>query len=332
MNEFLYVSLRKGNGILIYSLDEQGIPGRVSEFPLPGGPAPMASNPQKNRLFVGLRDSRELVSLRLFRDGHLEKESSCALPNDPCFVGTDQTGAYVFSAYYGAGELAVHRWNRANGDLVESQRIRTEPRAHSLKIDPSNRWVFSPHTEPNRIYCYEFDGSRGLLNPTVRPFFQPARHLEPRHLCFHPFLNCLYVVNENSSSLSFYSFDKESGGIELKENLSTLPDENFRGNLCAELRIQGDGRFIYTSNRGHDSITVFSLDLVTGAPSFRGIVAVPPNPRSFDLNRAGSCLYAAGVDSGDIAVYCVDPDFGTLHENSRFYAGEEPMWLMTVSL
>jgi 6-phosphogluconolactonase len=332
MNEFLYVSLRKDNSILIYSLDGQGMPGKVSEFPLPGGPAPMTSNPQKDRLFVGLRDSRELVSLRLFGDGHLEKESSCALPNDPCFVGTDQTGEYVFSAYYDAGELAVHRWNKANGSLVESQRIRTEPRAHSIKIDASNRWVFSPHTGPNRIYCYEFDRNRGFLNPAAQPFFQPAHYLEPRHLCFHPFLNCLYVVNENSSSLSFYGFDKESGRIELKKTLSTLPDENPCKNFCAELRIQGDGRFLYVSNRGHDSIAVFSLDLMTGTPFFTGIAVVPPNPRSFDMNRTGSRLYAAGVDSGDLAVYSIDPDSGALHENSRFYAGKEPMWVMTISL
>jgi 6-phosphogluconolactonase len=140
------------------------------------------------------------------------------------------------------------------------------------------------------------------------------------------------VVNENSSSLSFFGFDKKSGEIELKETLSTLPDANFRGNFCAELRIQGNGRFLYASNRGHDSIAVFSLDLVTGRPSFTGVVAAPPNPRSFDLNRAGSRLYAAGIDSGYLAVYRVDPDSGALHENSRFYAGKEPMWIMTISL
>jgi 6-phosphogluconolactonase len=331
MGEFLYVSLRKDNKILGFPL-EGGVPGEPVAFAVSGGPAPMAVNPRKDRLFVGLRDSFELSCMRLLPDGALLPGGKCSLPSDPCFVGTDQSGKYVFSSYYNAGQVAVHRWDEDDDSLYEVQRISTEKNAHSIKTDPDNRYAFVPHTGPNKIYLYEFDAAAGILKPRNPPFVIPRGHLEPRHLCFHPFLDCLYVINEYGSSLSVYRFNRESGVIVLAQTLSTLPPEGREGNLCAELRVTGDGRFLYASNRGHDSIAGFKIDTAKGLVEIAGFAPAPQTPRSFDISSDGAFLYAAGQDSGELAVYAVNKTTGALTEQSRRFIGNCPLWVMALRL
>jgi 6-phosphogluconolactonase len=331
MGEFLYVSLRKDHGILGFPL-EGGIPGKAAVFAVSGGPSPMALNPRKDRLFVGLRDSFELSCMRLLADGTLLPEGRCALPSDPCFIGTDQSGKYVFSAYYKAGQIAVHRWNEDDGSLYEVQRISTEKNAHSIKTDPGNRYAFVPHTGPNKIYLYEFDDTAGMLKPRDPPFVIPQGRLEPRHLCFHPFLDCLYVINEYGGSLSVYHFDRESGAIVLGQTISALPPGGCEGSLCAELRVTGNGRFLYASNRGHDSIACFKIDTAMGLVETSGFAPAPKTPRSFDISSDGAFLYAAGQDSGELAVYAIDKTTGVLTEESRRFIGNCPMWVMTLRL
>jgi 6-phosphogluconolactonase len=331
MGEFLYVSLRKDNKILGFPL-ESGMPGESAAFAVFGGPAPMAVNPQKDRLFVGLRDSFELSCMHVLPDGTLLPKGKCSLPSDPCFVGTDRYGKYVFSSYYNAGQIAVHKWNEEDGSLYEVQRITTEKNAHSIKTDPGNRYAFAPHTGPNKIYLYEFDNIAGMLTPRAPPFIIPQDYLGPRHLCFHPFLDYLYVINEQGSSLSIYHFNRESGIVVLARTLSALPPEGCKGNLCAELRITDDGRFLYASNRGHDSIAGFKIDAAKGLVEISGFAPAPQNPRSFDISSDGTFLYAAGQDSGELAVYAVDKTTGILTEQSRWFIGNCPMWVMILRL
>jgi 6-phosphogluconolactonase len=333
VKEFLFVSYRKDNKITAYPL-EKGLPLEGREFFLPGGPGPMAVNPRKDRLFAGLRDSFELACLSLSPDGGLEKKSVCSLPSDPCFTGTGNTGTVVFTAYYNAGQLAAHRLNPSDDSLTEIWRVSTEKRAHSLKPDRSGRWIFAPHTEPNKIYKYRFNADTGIPEPCTPAYISPPEYLQPRHLVFHPFLDILYVINEGSSTVSIYDFDPKTGGLAHRRALSTLPEgfrpENgYTENLCAEIRIRGDGAFLYASNRGRDSIAVFSVDNAGGC-SIRGFVPAPETPRSFDLSHNGEYLYAAGQDSGELAVYRGDTKTGVLTEVSRRFTGNCPMWVMTV--
>jgi 6-phosphogluconolactonase len=288
----------------------------------------MAVNPRKDRLFIGLRDSFELACMRILPDGALVPGGRCSLPSDPCFVGTDQSGSYVFSSYYNAGQIAVHKWNEDDDSLCEIQRLSTEKNAHSIKTDPRNRYAFAPHTGPNKIYRYTFDRATGRLHPRNPPYIIPQDHVEPRHLCFHPFLDCLYVINEYAGSLSVYRFNQENGDTMLEQTLSTLPSGGCEDNLCAELRITDNGHFLYASNRGHDSIASFRIDTVKGRVELSGFAPAPKTPRSFDVSGDGAFLYAAGQDSGELAVYAIDTTTGALTEQSRRFIGNGPMWVM----
>jgi 6-phosphogluconolactonase len=328
MREYLYVSLKNDDKLLVYSLRD-GLPVLCNSFMIAGGPAPMAVNPGHKRLFVGLRTSCELLCLNILPEGQLAVKGSCALPSDPCFVGTDKTGNFILSAYYRTGQLTVHHWIEEENIFYEVQRLTTEQKAHSLWLDVENRYAYAPHTDPNKIYLYYFDSKSGMLMSRDPAWISPGENLQPRHLCFHPFLSCLYVVNEGSSTVSVYDFNIRNGDIAPKGTIPTLMDK-FEGNLCAEVRISSNGNFLYASNRGHDSIACFKINGTTGIPELTGLIPAPKTPRSFDLSADGNYLYVAGQDSGELALYKVDQSSGLPVELSRNFIGNCPMWVMTV--
>jgi 6-phosphogluconolactonase len=323
------VSLRDDDCIACYALDG-GVPAQRVDFPIAGGPAPMALHPSGELLFVGLRNSPELACIRIGPNGNLSLVTKTKLPSDPCFVCTDQTGRYVFMSCYSAGQLSVHRWDSGNNSLYEIQRLDTEKMAHSIWLDANDRFAYAPHTNPNKIYLYVFDNKTGLLAPNDPPYFSPEADLQPRHLCLHPVLPRLYVVNEGSSTLSVYSRNLQNGNIDCCQTVSTLPPYTGRANTGAEVRISPDARFIYTSNRGHDSIACFSIDTETGCVHPVGHVSTAATPRSFDLSADGHFMYVAGETSGELATYRIDNKTGMPVEMTREYVGKRPMWVMAV--
>jgi 6-phosphogluconolactonase len=330
VKDFLYVSVRDDNCIARFTL-ENGLPKDRVDFTLDGGPAPMALNPSKTRLFAGLRTSFELACMRLGPEGDLSLAGKVPLPGDACFVETDKSGRYIFSAYYTAGHIAVHRLED-DDSLREVQRIVTEPKAHSIRLDPDNRYAYALHTGPNKIYLYQFDPAAGILTPRNPPWIIPDGNLEPRHSCFHPSLDCFYVLNEAGNTLSVYDFDRRSGDITCKQNVSTLPAGEHKDSTCAELRISRNGRFLYASNRGHDSIACFKLDQGTGRAETASFAPTAATPRSFDLSPDNAFLYAAGQSSGELVTYTCDRNSGALSEIHREFIGNCPLWVMTVAL
>jgi 6-phosphogluconolactonase len=330
MKDFLYISVRDDDRILRFTL-EKGMPEDRRVFPLDGGPAPLAVDPLKTRLFAGLRKSSELACMRISPEGDLSLAGKISLPGDTCFVETDRSGRYIFSAYYHAGHIAVHR-REEDDSLHEVQRIVTEGNAHSIRLDRDNRYAYAPHTGPNKIYLYCFDPAAGILTPRVPPWISPEGCPQPRHSCFHPSLDCLYVLHEAGSMLSVYDFDRLNGNITCKQNISTLPPGGCKDNTGAELRISRNGRFLYTSNRGHDSIACFKVDKDSGCVETTGFAPTAAVPRSFDLSPDGSFLYAAGQASGELVVYECDRNSGALSEIHREHLGNCPMWVMAVTI
>lgn len=331
MTPYIFVSFQKDDLVSRFDIS-RGVPENRVDFSMPGGPAPLTVKPDKTMLFAGMRNSNELVCMKIEKNADISFVSKAALPSDPCFVGMDHQGRYIFTAYYKAGQVAVHRWDEKNGSMIETCRISTEPKAHSIWLAKENPCVYVPHTEPNKIYLYDFDDQTGTLNARTPPWFIPEKHLEPRHICFHPALNCLYVLNECSSTVTRYEYDRENGAIQYRETVSTLPAGETAENLCAEIRISPNGRFLYASNRGHDSIACYTIEGGTGLLNVTAFVSTPPTPRSFDISPDGSFLYVAGLDSGELAAFEIEQSAGNLKEISRMFVGNVPMWVMSLVL
>ena len=175
------------------------------------------------------------------------------------------------------------------------------PHAHSVALDPEGRYAFVPDLGLDKMFIYRFDARRGMLEPNVMPWIKMRPGAGPRHVVPHPDGRFAYLINELDSTVATLAWDHTTGGFEVSGIVSTLPAD-FRGeSTCADIRIAPSGRFIYASNRGHDSIAVFAIDRPTG--QLTPVDHVPTEgrtPRAFCLDPGGVFLLAANQDSDTI--------------------------------
>jgi 6-phosphogluconolactonase (cycloisomerase 2 family) len=258
--------------------------------------------------------------------------STVAAGPDPAHLSTDGAGRYLLAAYYVDAKVTVHAVGR-DGSLGEKplQSLPTAEKAHAVVPDPSGRFAFVPHTGPDVIFQFAFDPDRGRLTPSTSAKLTTPKGTGPRHLVFHPSLNIAYVANEQGGSVTTYALDQKRGTLRPVQTVSTLAKDFKGANACAEIRAHPSGKFLYVSNRGHDSIACFALD-GEGKVSALGQEPTEKTPRSFDLDPAGQYLFAAGESSGRLAAYRVDGESGRLKRLATYPAGKRPWWVLAVDL
>ncbi len=331
MNHTVYVSLSGEDRIAIYSLHTQtGLLEPIGNVEIEGRPAPLAVDPSGAYLFAGLRSSCHIASFEIDRStGNLSLCGKTPLESDPCFLATDRTGRFLFSTYYAAGALAIHRIG--SGGVLQDppiESIKTAKNAHSMQTDPTNAFAYVPHTGPNLIIQFNFDAQTGRLSEKAR--FSPAEGQGPRHFCFHPNRLYVYFVNEQGCSICAYHVAPSTGAISPFQTVSTLP-EGFSGkNTCAQIHMTRDGKLLFASNRGYDSIAAFSIAQDTGKLNPIGQTATEKTPRAFNLDPQDRLLMAAGLDSGNMSVYRIEPQTGTLVSTHSFAVGANPMWILVL--
>ena len=337
MNHYAYIAVGGGEKILTFKMTpENGELQLLRELTLGGAPGPLAVDPTQRLLYAGLRSTREIVSFRIApQDGDLSAfGNAVSLDADPCYLSTDRRGRFLLSAFYGAGKVMVHH---IGGDgAVESEPVgsyTTAEHAHCIQTDPSNRFAFVPHTVgPNLIFQFKFDADTGKLTPNRVPRVIPDAGAGPRHYTFHPTQDFVYFSNEQGCSVTAYRFDPRDGTLAPIQTLSTLPSAYSGENTCAQIHIHPSGRFLYVSNRGHDSIACFSVDGASGRLALIGQQPTEPIPRTFGLEPVGRYLYAAGQGSGRLAAYQIDGQTGALSQVGIYPTGERPMWVMFLGL
>lgn len=304
------------------------------DIQLEGSPGAVATNADQSRMYIALRSQQRLASYEVDRSsGGLKMTGATALDEGPPYIYTDDTDGYLLASYYGGGYITVHRIE-ADGTLSDAplQQLETGIRAHSIQTDRSNRFAFVPHTNPtNAIYQFKFDASSGALTPNDPPFIQPETPEGPRHFVFHPQLDVLYSVNENGSTVSAHRFDPERGTLASFQVISTLPD-GFDGsdNTCAEIQVAPDGKHLYASNRGHDSLALFAVGQ-DGALEARDHFPTEATPRFFELDPTGAYVYSVGQGSGRLASYQIDAASGALTPLETHPVGESPLWVQFVA-
>ena len=339
---FVYVTLSGEDRIAIYAMDrDSGKLDVVDVVAVPGLPAPLALHPSRRFLFAARRSDLEISSFEVdSASGRLSHIGSVPLESDPCYLATDRTGGYLFSAYYAAGGIGVHRIREdgsLDGDPVEWRS--TAPGAHSIQADPSNQFVFVPHIATlsdesdglNAILQFSFDQETGRLTPLSPPQVAPGARSGPRHFCFHPTLDLLYFSDEQGNSVTSYSLDPALGTLRPVQTVSTLPEGTTVSNTCAQIQISPTGRMLYAPNRGHDTIACFSVD-AKGRLERVANVPTEPTPRAFSLDPAGKFLLAAGLDSGKLAAYRTDEAAGNLEPVATYDMGSGPMWVLIADL
>jgi 6-phosphogluconolactonase len=329
MKYHVYVSNSLSNYFSKFVMEE-GTLTKEADIQLGDAPGTVATTADGRLMFVCLRSAKQLESFSVDRtSGQLSSIAKVDLHDGPAYVKTDNTDHFLLSAYYRAGQISVHGI-AADGSLSKEpmQLITTDEHAHSIQMDRSNQFAFVPHTNPvNAIYQFRFDAKTGQLTANEPREIQPDTPEGPRHFAFHPTKDLLYSINENGSTVSAHTFYPEAGTLESFQVISTLP-EGFTGeNLTtAEIRMTHDGRHLYASNRGHDSLAIFSVN-VNGTLVAEGHQPTEATPRFFDLDPTGNFILAVGQGSGRLATYRIDHKSGHLEPIETHDVGESPLWI-----
>lgn len=238
----------------------------------------------------------------------------------PCHLVVDASGRNLLVANYGSGTVAVLPVE-ADGRLRPASSVQThegsgpvagrqdKPHAHGVYLDASQRFAFAPDLGADRVFVYRFDAENGTLEPHGAAALEPGSG--PRHLAFHPDGTHAYVINELRSTITAFGYDPARGVLSLLETLTTLPAGFSGASWTAEVEVSPDGRFVYGSNRGHDSLAVFRVEAGTGKLALAGHVPVGGRtPRHFAIDPSGGFILAGHQGSGTIAVLRIDAASG----------------------
>jgi 6-phosphogluconolactonase (cycloisomerase 2 family) len=332
---FLFISVATEKRIAVYRLDpETGKLTHRSDCKIEDGePGALTVVPDKRFLVAAIRSTGKLASFRMDpATGRLTHVNTVPAGPDPAHLSTDRSGRYLLTAYYVAAKVTIHALGK-DGQLSDQplQSLATADKAHAIVPAPSNRFVFVPHTGPDAIFQFLFDASKGRLTANSPAKLTTPKGTGPRHLLFHPSRPLAYVANEQGSSVTAYALDPKGGTLRPLQTVSTLPGGFRRTNACAEIRVHPSGKFLYVSNRGHDSIAAFTLD-DDGKVSVIGQEPTEKTPRSFDLDPSGKFLFAAGESSGKLAVYAIDSNSGRLKKRETYEVGKRPWCVLAVDL
>jgi 6-phosphogluconolactonase len=330
---FVYVSMSPEEKIQVFRLDSKdGKLTAVETTSVKGSPGSLAVDPRKQFLFASLRSTNTLASFRIDpATGMLKPLGTAALPHgeNAVYVRTDRTGKWLLSASYAAGKVVVHRLNEDGTIRTPAvQTVETAKTAHCIVPDRENRFVFVPHVTPNAVYQFRLDAASGMLTEAGKA---PggAEKAGPRHLAFHPSQSLAFTSDEQGSSIT--AFRLEATGLKPVQTLTTLPAD-FKGqNTTADAKVHPGGKFVWVSNRGHDSLAGFAID-DSGKLSSLGQTPTEKTPRSFDLSPDGRFLFAAGEGSGKLAVYQVDAGTGKLTRLHTLDVGKSLSWVLAVPI
>ena len=203
------------------------------------------------------------------------------------------------------------------GSSVDPERQKG-PHAHAAVLDPAGNFAFGPDLGIDKVMIYRLDAESGKLTPGVQPWVESEPGVGPRHLTFHPSARFAYLINELGSTMSSFTYDGSCGRLEQIQTLSTLPDDFAGSNHTADIHISPSGKHVYGSNRGHDSIAVFSIDASSGMLKRVQVVSTKgSSPRNFAIDPSGAFLLAANQETDSIVSFRRDDDSGLLTETGH---------------
>jgi len=260
----------------------------------------------------------------------------------PCHVSIAPSGRYIMVANYGAGSVEAFPV-REDGGLAPASGFvqhkgasvhptrQSGPHAHSVTFAPGGRYVYAADLGLDQILCYLIDEPAGCLIPGEIPVTHVAPGAGPRHMAFHPGGRFAYVINELNNTIIAFAYDRENGRLTEIQTVTTLPASFTGVSYCAEIRVHPSGRFLYGSNRGHDSIAVFAVDEETGR--IEPVAHTPTNgswPRHFNLDPTGRLLLVANERSDSIYSFRIDQETGCLTPTGYSITIPNPMCVVII--
>lgn len=240
-----------------------------------------------------------------------------------CYLQVDATGQSVLLANYSSGSVAAfpvqkdgslgeaRTFVQHTGSSVNSARQK-EAHAHSFVVSPDNRYAYAADLGLDQVLCYRLDPAGARLIPNRQPFVRTPPGAGPRHLTFHPNGKYLYAINELANSVTLFDYDAKTGMLVERQTLSTVP-VNFKGeSYCADLKITPDGRYLYGTNRGHDSIAAYRI----GDDGRLTLLGIEPSrgkgPQNLAITPDGKLLLCANMPGNNLALFRIESETGKL--------------------
>jgi len=354
-NEFLYVGTftdKSAEGVYVYRFDRD----KLEFVPVDtvGGmvsPSFLTISHNKKYLYTanrgGIAAHPEWGSASAFEIDNKSGELSLintisSFGISPCHISIDMTDKHVFLSHYISGSLtsikvggngALHSLKdtiRHTGRSIHSDR-QLSPHIHSSQVSDNNKMLHVADLGTDKMYSYILNEDTGRLKLADTLSVQPGSG--PRHFTFHPSASVLYVAEELSSTVSTYSYDSISGKLDALSRISTLPS-NFEGtSTAADIRISPNGKFLYVSNRGHDSIAIFKLSQNGRELEQVGIEPSGGNqPRNLMIDEYGEFLFAANRYSNNITIFKIAQETGELNDTGIQLEVPSPVCMRMISL
>ena len=257
----------------------------------------------------------------------------------PCYLSIDNADGHLLVGNYMTGDLAVLPVAddgqlgpatdvvRHEGSSINSKR-QEGPHVHSIVLDDAGRYAFAADLGIDRVMIYEFDATEGKLTPNDQPWAEVKPGAGPRHFAFHPGGRCAYILNELDATVTAFDYDAARGRLSEVQTISTLPG-GFEGeNLCADVKILSSGTYLYCTNRGHDSIAIFSVDESTGTLTPAGHEPTQGGyPWNIALDPTESFLLVANWSGNSVVVFRIDQQTGRLASTGHSVEVPNPICL-----
>ncbi len=310
--------------------------GGVADTP---NPSFFAVDPH-NRYLFAVNEEREgkVSSFRI--DAHSGKltfiNQVSSHGSGPCYVSVDKTDRNVLVANYNNGSIAVLPVG-ADGKLGEATTAiqhkgsgpdksrQKGPHAHYISPSPNNRYAVVSDLGLDELLVYKFDAAHGTLTPNDPPYAKVTPASGPRHFAFAPNHKFGYVITEMGSTVIALTWDGNRGVLNPFQTLSTLPADFHGENSGAEIEVHPNGKFVYASNRGHDTIAVFSIASDGKLTQVQDASVVGKNPRNFKIDPTGRYLFAANQDSNNVVLFRLDPNTGKLTPTGKTVEATKPV-------
>ena len=264
--------------------------------------------------------------------------------NDPCHVNIDKTGKWAFVSNYSEGNFVVlpifddgllgssSDSRKHLGGSVNPER-QTKSHVHAAMISPDNRFVVVADLGTDKVFSYKFDVSSGRISDADKPYAEVRPGCGPRHIAFHPSGKYVYVSEELTSTVAVFSYDKEKGALDvISDSVACLPSSFTGTSWLADIHTDPKGNFLYASNRGHNSLSIFKIlpsgqIQLIGHEDTRG-----KTPRNFLVDKKGEYVLVANQDTDNIVVFKRDQKTGKLRYTGNQYKVPAPVCLKMVTL
>jgi 6-phosphogluconolactonase len=314
-----------GRGIALYDLDP--LAGRLTKLSeiAAENPSYLALHPAGRLLYATNEEAHgsaapdnAISAFAIAADGSLTLlNQQPSLGGAPCFVAVTPDGRFVLTANYVGGNVVMYsigpdgRLAAASDNVQHDAAHGRTPHAHSISLVPGGRYALACDLGLDKLFVYEIDPAREKL--ARRAVVDLPTGSGPRHLAFHPDGRTAYVINELNATMAVFAWDGRSGALAEVQIVSTVPADYAGTSWCADVHVHPTGRFVYGSNRAHDSIVIYAVDQANGRLRVLGHEATRgQTPRNFALSPGGELLLVANQDSDTVVVFRVDVTTGQL--------------------